>query len=46
MQIEKALKNDHLRVLKISRKFRIQAIYNFAVIYRQISYFLKKWPTF
>ena len=47
MQIEKALKNDRLRVLKISRKFRIQAIYNFAVIYpsnflfsEKVAYFL------
>ena len=47
MQIEKALKNDRLRVLKISRKFRIQAICNFAVIYpsnflfsEKVAYFL------
>ena len=47
MQIEKALKNDPLRVLKISRKFRIPAIYNFAVIYasnflfsEKVAYFL------
>ena len=33
MQIEKALMNDHLRVLKVSLKFRIPTIYNFAVIY-------------
>ena len=33
MQIEKALINDRLRVLKVSRKFRIPNIYNFAVIY-------------
>ena len=32
MQIEKALINDCLRVSKMSRKFRISAIYNFAVI--------------
>ena len=31
-QIEKALINDHIRVSKISRKFRIPTIYNFAVI--------------
>ena len=33
MQIEKALMNDRLRVSKISWKFRIPTIYNFAVIY-------------
>ena len=33
MQIEKALINDRLRDLKVSLKFRIPAIYNFAVIY-------------
>ena len=33
MQIEKALLNDHLRVLKLSWKFRIPTIHNFAVIY-------------
>ena len=33
MQIEKALINDYLRVSKVSWKFRIPAIYNFAVIY-------------
>ena len=32
MQIEKALKNDRLRVLKVSCKFRIPTIYNFPVI--------------
>ena len=32
MQIEKALINDRLSVSKISWKFRIPAIYNFAVI--------------
>ena len=31
MQIEKALINDRLRVLKISLKFCIPAIYDFAV---------------
>ena len=33
MQIEKALMNDFLHVLKVSWKFRIPTIYNFAVIY-------------
>ena len=33
MQIEKALINDHLHVSKVSWKFRIQTICNFAVIY-------------
>ena len=33
MQIEKALINDRLRVLKVSWKFRISAIFNFAVIH-------------
>ena len=33
MQIEKVLINDRLRVPKVSRKCRIQTIYNFAVIY-------------
>ena len=33
MQIEKALINDRLRVLKVSWKFRFPAIYNVAVIY-------------
>ena len=32
MQIEKALLNDRLRVLKVSWKFLIPTIYNFAVI--------------
>ena len=32
MQIEKALINDRLRILKVSRKIRILTIYNFAVI--------------
>ena len=31
MQIEKALLNDHLRVLKVFWKIRIATIYNFAV---------------
>ena len=42
MQIEKALIIDHLRVSKVSRKFRIPTIYNFVVIYREIYYFVKK----
>ena len=33
MQIEKALKNDRLCVLKVSWKFCIPAIYYFAIIY-------------
>ena len=33
MQIEKVLINDRLRVSKVSWKFRIPTIYNFAVIY-------------
>ena len=33
MQIEKALINDRLRVSKISQKFHVSTIYNFAVIY-------------
>ena len=33
MQIEKALINDRFRVLKVSWKFRIATIYNYAVIY-------------
>ena len=33
MQIEKALLNDLLRVSKVSWKFRISTIYNFAVVY-------------
>ena len=42
MQIEKALINDRLGVSKVSREFCIPTIYNFAVIYREICYFLKK----
>ena len=33
MQIRKALINDHLHVSKLSCKFCIPTIYNFAVIY-------------
>ena len=33
MQIEKALINDHLRVSKVSWKFRIPTIYDFAILY-------------
>ena len=33
MQIEKARIIDHLRVSKVSRKFRILTMYNFAVIF-------------
>ena len=32
-QIEKALKNDFLHVSKVSWKFRIPTIFNFAIIY-------------
>ena len=32
MQMEKVPMNDRLRVLKIFWKFRVSAIYNFAVI--------------
>ena len=42
MQIEKALINDPSRILKVSWKFCIPTIYNFAVIYYGICYFLKK----
>ena len=47
MQIGKALINDRLYVLKVSWKFRIPTIYNFAVIYpwnwlfsQKVAYFL------
>ena len=33
MKIEKGLTNDRLRVSKVSWKYRIPTIYNFAVIY-------------
>ena len=46
MQIEKALRNDRLLVSKVTWKFRISAIYTFAVTYREICYFLIKYPTF
>ena len=42
MQIEKILINDRLSVSIVSRKLRIPAIYNFAVIFPEICYFLKK----
>ena len=32
-QLEKALINDYLGVLKLSLKFRIPSTYNFAVVY-------------
>ena len=35
MQIEKLLINDRLRISKVSWKFHILSIYNFAVIYPQ-----------
>ena len=47
MQIEKALINDRLRVLKVFQKFYIPTIYTFAVIYAwnllfslKVAYFL------
>ena len=47
MQIEKALINDSFHVSKVSWKFRISTIYNFAVIYpwnlqfsEKVGYFL------
>ena len=47
MQIEKALINGRLRILKVSWKFRIPTIYNFVVIYpgnllffEKVAYFL------
>ena len=33
MQIKEVLMNDHFRVSKVSQKFRILTIFNFAVIY-------------
>ena len=42
MQIEKTLVNDGLRVSKMSWKFRIPTIYNFAVIYPWNLLFSKK----
>ena len=33
MEIEKALRNDHLLVTKVSWTFRIPTIYNFAAIH-------------
>ena len=42
MQIEKALINDYLLVSKVSWKFYIPTIYNFAVIYpRSLLFSLK-----
>ena len=41
MQIEKALINDRLHVSKVSWKFWILAVYDFAVIYLQkVAYLL------
>ena len=47
MQIDKALINDRLRFSKISWKFHIPIIYNFAIIYpwnllfpEKVAYFL------
>ena len=45
ISIEKLLINDHLRVSKVSWKFRILTSYNFAVIYLW-NIFLKSSPTF
>ena len=42
MQIEKALINDRLRVLKVPWKFRNSTIYHFAVIYQWNLLFFKK----
>ena len=42
MQIEKALINDRLRVSKVSWKFRIPTIYNFAGIHPWSLLFLKR----
>ena len=41
MQIEKALINDRLRVSRVSWKFRIPNIFNFAFTH-EMCYFLKK----
>ena len=43
MYVEKALINYRLRVSKVSWKFRIPTIYNFAVFTPEICYFLKKY---
>ena len=47
MQFEKTLINDRLRVSKVSWKFHISTIYNFAVIdpwnflfFKKVAYFL------
>ena len=42
MQIENALINDRVSVLKVFWKFRIPTIYNFAEFTSEIFYFLKK----
>ena len=42
MQIEKALRNDHLHASKVPWKFHIPTIYNFAVIYPGNLLFFKK----
>ena len=42
MQTEKALINNRLHVSKVSWKFRIPTIYNFAVIYPWNMLFFKK----
>ena len=42
MQTGKALMNDRLRVSKISKKFCITTICNFAIIYQWNLHFFKK----
>ena len=39
MQIKKALINDRLSDLKVSRKFLIPAIYNFAILNEKFAIF-------
>ena len=53
MQTEKALINDRVCVSKMSWKFRIPTIYDFAVIYpwnlvfsQKVAHFLKAWKIF
>ena len=40
--LQKSLINDRLPASKVFWKFRIATIYNFAIITREICYFLKK----
>ena len=42
-RIEKALINNRLRVLNVSGKFRLPAIYNFLWFNREMRYFLEKY---